>query len=702
MIDAGRVKRKSIVKESIVKESIVKESMVKERMVKENIVKENIVNASIVKKSIVALLIICSIISACMAPAFSLSEDGIEIKMAAGSDTMEVNGVGVKIETPYIKGGLLYIPLRAVTEAFGGEVNWLGGGNINIIYRDLSVDISLGTVECAVNREKKYLESPPEISHNTTMVPVQFFKNIFSSYISCDCRGKYATLILEDDGALGDLSFLVGSISKPKAGDSYFGWSMNIPAGSRVANMAFNSRYVLIENIQRAISIEVSVEADKYGGIDKYYEALSINPSEYINGDIAEYAAKKGAGSSYIEAIYNNQYDEASIKRIFFKKGLIYSLTLTLYNESNPYALKKNKYYCDMLDSFSLRCEARDKNLQDLSKVKYGLTKYENYIETDSGKKYFSWELCVPPEWDRLPGYGPFEAVLGKDRKEYISVEIIAPGDVSDAEEYAGETVAFYRDNFNPRFYSFKEKNVLELAGFKTCSISFDMRLGNDLYAYDEYFILSGGLLYDIVVKYPLGIRENSRKKYFKMLNTLKIYGSEAEDLRRDIEKQKYNQERSRVGKDDSLTEYRNKTYGWSVKLPGYWIKSSQSESSLQTFSNKSSGALIGVEVVENADSSANAADNEKFVLMNSSESGNMKLVEKKTSFLGKSSARMYVYRLENEDEQLFAYYTYYVAVGSKYSYCFMSAIPVVCSSEKNLKEMENIINSFMLEAEQN
>jgi hypothetical protein len=96
----------------------------------------------------------------------------------------------------------------------------------------------------------------------TVVIPVSFLEKYISGIrISRDSSGSISEIILEDDGALSDLTFLTGGISKQKVGNSYFGWSMDVPKGSKISSTSFNSKYILMENEQRAISLEVLLEA---------------------------------------------------------------------------------------------------------------------------------------------------------------------------------------------------------------------------------------------------------------------------------------------------------------------------------------------------------------------------------------------------------------------------------------------------------
>jgi len=649
-------------------------------------------------KKHMAVLIVVLIILVSVSSIFAL-EDGngrVEIRIKPGN-TITINGENVSGEKAFSREGRLYVPLRSVMEAFGAEVNWLGSGKLDVVYRDVSVEMTLGECKYIVNQEESELSAAPLTINKTTMIPVDVIGEYFGAYISRLDEDGVTRLTLEDDGALSDLSFLIGAISKAKIGNSYFGWNINVPKGSKLSSSSFNSKYIMIENENRGISLEITVDADKDKSLEEYFSDIKDNPYNYVNGTIIETNLYKNQNPDFIELLYNNNYEEAVVHRIYMKKGYIYSVVLTSYNETNPWKLKEDAYYNAMMNSFSMLYPKDGKDIQDISKVKYGLAKYENYIENENGQKYLTWEISILPEWDRLysNSSNPFLTELGLDRKEYIGVEILKPDKKQDIERYAEDMKAFYDENFNPKYYSFIQKQPTEIAGYKAFKLVYSVKMGNNSYIYDESLILVGDMIFDLVLKTPEKKYQSEKGNYYKMLDTLKLNGANSDKLDAEMEKYTYNLQKNRVDKDDKNTLFENKTYGWSIELPGYWMKNSFSESYYQSFTNNSSGAVIAVEAVENTGINSSMADEDKFYFMNSAINNNAILIKKYTLNEKNTTVRAYSYRLENKNEDTYADMNFYVLNNGKYSYCFMSAITDVCTSEKNLEELKVIWESF-------
>jgi uncharacterized protein (UPF0333 family) len=653
-------------------------------------------------KRIASLVTSFLIIFYLILPVYALPDvsNSIIIKVIPGSDFININGTDIACERTFVRNDSLYIPLRLIMESFGAEVNWNGDGKINIVYRDVSADILQGKRECNVNQDVIVLQNPPVVANKTTMVPLELLEKCFGRYITVNKSNNVTSLILEDDGALSDLSFLTGAISKQKAGDSYFRWNINVPKGSVISSSSFNSKYILIENETREISLEVFIDVNKSKSIDDYLDQIKQNPYEYIDGVLVDSGIYKKGALSFIELLYNNSYDEAVVQRIYFSQGRVYNVILTSYNETNPWKLKDNKYYTELLNSFSLNYPSNAQNIQDLSKVKFGLVKYEEMIETDIGQKFITWEMDVFPDWDRkyLNITNPFITELGPDKKEYVSVEITTHDELEDIKKYAEELLNFYQENFNSKYYKFIDMSCSELAGYKSCKLIYGVSFGENKYIYEENILKAENLIYHIVIKSPETKYFSERDNYHKMLETLKIHTGNSEKLIEEIDKYYYSLDKNRVNKDDSITEYENKALGWSLKLPGYWMKDSSSESFYQSFSNSSSGAVIVIETADNSSQNTMVSDIEKFSLMNSYASNdNIKFVEKVSKGKKYDNVDIYSYRLENDQDEIYAEVKFHIINSGKHSFCLMSVIPDICATEKNLKEIQDILDSFII-----
>lgn len=621
----------------------------------------------------------------------------VEIKLVPGNNRVVINGKSVLAQKPFMKDNYLYIPVRTVVEAFGGDVTWYGEDKINIAYRDVSVDFSIGGKKYTVNQMERELPVVPVTVNDATMVPLQLVTSSFGIAASLDPDTNITTLVLEDDGALTDLTFLLDNIVKSKVGNSYFGWTINVPKGSRICNISFNSRYVYIENEFREMGIEIDVETNEGKDIEELYDEMNNNSYKCIDGEIVKTYINLNANPAYADFLFTNSYDEAVYQRVFVENGYVYNVKLSSTKESDPEIIKDNQYYKSIIDSFKLTDSLNLNDTQDLSKVEYGLARYENYLLAEDNSKYFTWELHVPPEWDILSdeGNNPFLTDIGLDNKEYVSIEIENIKEYSSLQEYGDEIKNYYDKNFNHKYYELLESKISRLAGYESYNLKYSVLFGKANYVYNESIIIVNNLAYDITVKAPKEKYEKMEANYIKMLNSLKISYKKS-ILEKGLEKYSYNQRKSRIGEDDNIVTYENKVYEWNIKLAGYWTKNSPPESEIESFINSKTGAVILIESLENSSVDPKTTEEERFRILRAATANNYKFINKSEHIVNGRNVKTYTYRIENDEEETFADVSFHIVDGAKYSYCYMSALPELTTSENNVKEMQEIWESFL------
>lgn len=622
------------------------------------------------------------------------------IKLSVGSSKLIVNGQEIKIEKPYLSAKTTYIPLRAVLESIGAEVNWLGKGSINILFRNISVDINVGRTEFHRDQTAMKLSAPPETRNGSVMIPEDLLRQCFDADISGIGKPGESVITLKSDGALTDLSFLTGSINLPKAGNSYFGWSLNVPKGSRIASQSFNSKNIQFENVQHGISIDVKIDAGNGKSLEKYYGEILDNPLDTLKTELIDSNLKTDASPPYIELFYTDTYDEAVYHRIYINENYTYNLIITSFDESDPDVLKNDKYITGLMDSFKLDYKGNLADTTELSNVKFGLAEYSNYITSDStGKKYYTWAMDVLPEWDILQSQNgnPYNTEFGASSREYASVELSLAKGETDTIKYGTGIKTFYNSNFNPAIYNLIKAEASSTAGYKTYNMVYDVKMGKNLYRYDERFLISGGLVFDLTFKAQADVFEKKKESYYKMLETFKPSTKDLSELLTEIGKYAFNNDKNRMGKDDKSVSYENKSSGWSFTLPGYWQKNSSPGQNPDSFYNPKTGAVIIVDSLAKKAVNAGKKDEELFEAMKTVVYLGLDPVKVETIQAKGRQIKSYKYRLVDDKSENYADIYYYIIEDDAYSYCFMSTIPDLSSSAANLKSMEDIWNSFTI-----
>lgn len=110
-------------------------------------------------------------------------EGAEKVVVTIGSTTMQVDGKNKTIiAPPIIDNGRTYVPLRAISEAFGATVDWKQATNLITIDRgDTHIVMTPYKLAYTLNGQEKTMDVAPYIStaYASTMVPVRFIADAF-------------------------------------------------------------------------------------------------------------------------------------------------------------------------------------------------------------------------------------------------------------------------------------------------------------------------------------------------------------------------------------------------------------------------------------------------------------------------------------------------------------------------------------------
>lgn len=110
-------------------------------------------------------------------------EGAQKVIVTIGSTTMQVDGKNKTIiAPPIIDNGRTYVPLRAISEAFGATVDWKQATNLITIDRgDTHIVMTPYKLAYTLNGQEKMMDVAPYIStaYASTMVPVRFIADAF-------------------------------------------------------------------------------------------------------------------------------------------------------------------------------------------------------------------------------------------------------------------------------------------------------------------------------------------------------------------------------------------------------------------------------------------------------------------------------------------------------------------------------------------
>lgn len=95
---------------------------------------------------------------------------------AATGIKVNIDGIPLKMDqAPIIDNNRTLVPLRAIFEGLGAKVTWDQKTQTAVgVKGDKTVKVSIGNKAASVNGQKVYMDVPPKVVNNRTLVPVRF------------------------------------------------------------------------------------------------------------------------------------------------------------------------------------------------------------------------------------------------------------------------------------------------------------------------------------------------------------------------------------------------------------------------------------------------------------------------------------------------------------------------------------------------
>ncbi|HVF09178.1 MAG TPA: copper amine oxidase N-terminal domain-containing protein [Abditibacteriaceae bacterium] len=96
---------------------------------------------------------------------------------------------------PQLKDGTLWIPLRAIGEAVGGNVDWDSDNQVAVLYlNSRMVTLKIGDTTADTDGEKAELQAAPYLDNGETWVPVRLFNEALGYGIAVDLGSSQVDL----------------------------------------------------------------------------------------------------------------------------------------------------------------------------------------------------------------------------------------------------------------------------------------------------------------------------------------------------------------------------------------------------------------------------------------------------------------------------------------------------------------------------
>jgi len=91
--------------------------------------------------------------------------------------------------------GRTYVPLRFVSQALGGTVNWDSPTQTAIIKKEnVTINMKIGSSNPTVSGEEKTLDAPARLMNGRTMVPLRFISECLGANVQWDGQNKMVSI----------------------------------------------------------------------------------------------------------------------------------------------------------------------------------------------------------------------------------------------------------------------------------------------------------------------------------------------------------------------------------------------------------------------------------------------------------------------------------------------------------------------------
>ena len=105
-----------------------------------------------------------------------------------------INGNAAQASDPNLKDGTLWVPLRELGEALGGNVDWDPDNRVAVLYLgDHIATLKIDDTSASIDSEQHELQAAPYLENGDTWVPVRFF-NLVGQQISVNLPDKHVEI----------------------------------------------------------------------------------------------------------------------------------------------------------------------------------------------------------------------------------------------------------------------------------------------------------------------------------------------------------------------------------------------------------------------------------------------------------------------------------------------------------------------------
>ena len=489
------------------------------------------------------------------APATAAGKVSIFLKI--GSDTMTINGNTVATEPALVENGTTLVPLRVITEAFGADVVWDGTARqITLNFKGVTILLTIGDINAVVNGAAQQLLLAPRIINGRTFVPLRFISENFGADVQWKQADQSVTINLDSTGGsapITDITTALNRSTKPKVGDSFYKWSMDMPGSLAVDTQSFNRMSVSFVSSDSNVSIYVSISKNDDSLTLANIKDKTAQSLQQMGTLVSLDIKAAPSGFNYLEANVkqkSGQYYE----KLFLSGSYVYTCDASVDTGSDPATALQT------VDSFDLVFNAGD--TEDMSNVVGGSRVFEN--------KDFGVSLRVPANWsdysdeDIMNKFSLGAGDSGADQsKGVVNLNIYSIQDGLTLKSWADGDLAISRSSLNPKLAAFTDNAPYTIAGVSGYRYTGTVKMNGEDTIFADIFFYYEGYAYELNISLPNGNGSLS-DSIAKSLTVAKIDAGKVGKISMPI-----------TASSESVISYTCASQGFKISVPSSWSNSS-------------------------------------------------------------------------------------------------------------------------------
>jgi serine protease Do len=366
--------------------------------------------------------------------------------------------------------------------------------------------------------------------------------------VLAEARSTGATVVQSEDG-----TYIDSDQGKTKIGDSYYGWSMQYPAG-------------LVEEDQSSDGDNVTF-ADAKGEF-----AINILVQEQLGQELSPAALVRKLGRSSGDTILEKRYDaDAAVPyakligkresgshyevRIFQKNQKLYTVSLAVMKEEHYTSPAKRNSYYDLLDSFTFSFDQNDSALKDIS-----VYQKKNTITSEYG---IAFEL--PTEWSK-ERYGRRNVFYDKDQEVSMTFRVSSASSGDTLKAWADRQEREITDSYVEGYRESKGAQETVVGGVPALENHYATTMGDKWRETHSIYILKDKYKYELTWSYP---REKAGEETDAVIEEIKqTIAFPKEAMYRGIG---FIQDDEDLVDPNAKVPYENKKYRYKLSVPELW-----------------------------------------------------------------------------------------------------------------------------------